>query len=69
MVATPFANIPPIREVNFDATLAREAALAAGTINVTVNTVTAPENLGETIVDALRYYNRANGPIDVLVAV
>jgi hypothetical protein len=35
--------------------------------NITVNTVTAPENLGETIVDALKYYNRSNGPIDVLV--
>ena len=39
-----------------------------GTINVTVNAVTAPEGLGQEIVDALRYYNRANGPIDILVA-
>ena len=65
---TPFANMAPIRDVNWDATLAREAALAAGTINVTVNTVTAPADLGETIVDALRQYNRSNGPVDVLVA-
>ena len=68
ILPTPFANMAPIRDVNWDATLAREAALAAGTINVTVNTVTAPADLGETIVDALRQYNRSNGPVDVLVA-
>jgi hypothetical protein len=37
-------------------------------INVTVNTVTAPADLGQTIVDALIQYNRTSGPIDVLVA-
>jgi hypothetical protein len=37
-------------------------------INVTVNTVTAPSDLGQTIVDALIQYNRTSGPIDVLVA-
>ena len=37
-------------------------------ITINVNTVTAPTDLGETIVDALRDYNRANGPIDVVVA-
>jgi hypothetical protein len=37
-------------------------------INVTVNTVTAPQDLGQTIVDALIQYNRTSGPIDVLVA-
>jgi hypothetical protein len=45
-----------------------EDLLRGGNINVTVNTVTAPEGLGQEIVDALRYYNRANGPIDILVA-
>lgn len=37
-------------------------------INVTVNTVTAPQDLGQTIVDALIQYNRSSGPIDILVA-
>jgi hypothetical protein len=45
-----------------------EDLLRGGNINVTVNTVTAPEGLGQEIVDALRYYNRANGPIDILIA-
>jgi hypothetical protein len=36
-------------------------------INVTVNTVTAPADLGQTIVDALIQYNRTSGPIDILV--
>ena len=36
-------------------------------INVTVNTVTAPQDLGQTIVDALIQYNRSSGPIDILV--
>jgi hypothetical protein len=41
---------------------------ATPAINVTVNTVTAPSDLGQTIVDALIQYNRTSGPIDVLVA-
>lgn len=40
---------------------------AQPSINVTVNTVTAPQDLGQTIVDALIQYNRSNGPIDILV--
>jgi hypothetical protein len=33
--------------------------------NITVNTVTAPANLGDTIVDALRDYNRRSGPLQL----
>ena len=40
---------------------------AQPSINVTVNTVTAPQDLGQTIVDALIQYNRSSGPIDILV--
>jgi len=58
---------PPM-DPAFDWVAAREARMATVT-NVTVNTVTAPENLGETIVDALRYYERSNGPLDITIAV
>ncbi len=58
----------PAMDPAFDWVAAREARMANVT-NVTVNTVTAPENLGETIVDALRYYERSNGPLDITIAV
>lgn len=37
-------------------------------ISVTVNTVTAPSDLGDTIVNALRDYNRRSGPLQVEIA-
>jgi len=45
------------------------ATLGAGVIpsttSVVVNTVTAPSNLGDIIVDALRDYNRRSGPLQL----
>jgi ElaB/YqjD/DUF883 family membrane-anchored ribosome-binding protein len=38
-------------------------------INVTVNTVTAPSDLGDTIVDALKDYTRRSGPLDLAIAI
>jgi hypothetical protein len=35
--------------------------------SVTVNTVTAPANLGDVIVDALRDYNRRSGPLQLQI--
>jgi len=35
--------------------------------SVVVNTVTAPANLGDTIVDALRDYNRRSGPLQLVI--
>ena len=40
----------------------------ATNINVTVNAAVADADLGDTIVNALRAYNRVSGPIDVAVA-
>jgi hypothetical protein len=37
-------------------------------ISVTVNTVTAPADLGDTIVDALVEYNRRSGPLQLEIA-
>jgi hypothetical protein len=37
-------------------------------ISVTVNTVTAPSDLGDTIVDALIEYNRRSGPLQLEIA-
>lgn len=39
-----------------------------GGINITINTVTAPSDLGDTIVNALRDYNRRSGPLQVEIA-
>jgi len=35
------------------------------TNNITINTVTAPAGLGQTIVDALRQYEQSNGVVDI----
>jgi uncharacterized protein YukE len=40
---------------------------AQGPITVTVNTVTAPANLGDIIVDALQDYNRRSGPLQLQI--
>jgi hypothetical protein len=37
------------------------------TTSVTVNTVTAPSNLGDTIVAALQDYNRRSGPLQLAI--
>jgi len=60
---------------NFDDVMARLAAPIAGatmgagvipsSTSVVVNTVTAPSNLGDVIVDALRDYNRRSGPLQL----
>lgn len=51
--------------------IAASPGMAANTIpsntNVTVNTVTAPSNLGDVIVDALREYNRRSGPLQLQI--
>jgi ABC-type transporter Mla subunit MlaD len=62
---------------SFDATVAGLAQPIAGTsmapavipspTSVTVNTVTAPANLGDVIVDALRDYNRRSGPLQLQI--
>jgi hypothetical protein len=39
-----------------------------GGISITINTVTAPSDLGDTIVNALRDYNRRSGPLQVEIA-
>jgi hypothetical protein len=39
-----------------------------GGISITINTVTAPSDLGDTIVNALRDYNRRSGPVQVEIA-
>jgi hypothetical protein len=62
---------------SFDATVASLAQPIAGTsmapavipspTSVTVNTVTAPANLGDVIVDALRDYNRRSGPLQLQI--
>jgi hypothetical protein len=36
--------------------------------NVTVNSTIADERLGDTIVNALKQYNRRSGPLDVQIA-
>jgi hypothetical protein len=41
----------------------------AGTVNITVNTVSADANLPTMIVEALQTYNLQSGPIDVAIAV
>ncbi len=62
----------------FDNTMARLAQPIAGTgtmasniipstTSVTVNTVTAPSNLGDTIVAALQDYNRRSGPLQLAI--
>lgn len=62
----------------FDDTMARLAQPIAGTgtmasgiipstTSVTVNTVTAPSNLGDTIVAALQDYNRRSGPLQLAI--
>ena len=62
---------------NFDNAMAALASPVAGatmasgvipsTTSVVVNTVTAPANLGDTIVDALRDYNRRSGPLQLVI--
>jgi len=62
---------------NFDDVMARLAAPIAGatmgagvipsTTSVVVNTVTAPANLGDVIVDALQDYNRRSGPLQLMI--
>jgi hypothetical protein len=51
----------------FGAAPGNEALLdgMTGGINITINTVTAPSDLGDTIVNALRDYNRRSGPVQV----
>jgi hypothetical protein len=58
----------------FDDSLARlmqpvapVAAAPQGNTTVTVNTVTAPANLGDIIVDALQDYNRRSGPLQLQI--
>ncbi len=62
----------------FDNTMAQLAQPIAGTgtmasgiipsnTTVTVNTVTAPSNLGDTIVQALQDYNRRSGPLQLAI--
>lgn len=43
------------------------AAPVASNTSVTVNTVTAPSNLGDIIVDALQDYNRRSGPLQLQI--
>lgn len=62
---------------SFDSTVARLSQPIAGTsmaapiipspTSVVVNTVTAPSNLGDIIVDALRDYNRRSGPLQLQI--
>ncbi|MFZ9717665.1 MAG: hypothetical protein ACO3CH_09460, partial [Ilumatobacteraceae bacterium] len=54
----------------FGAAPGNEALLdgMTGGINITINTVTAPSDLGDTIVNALRDYNRRSGPLQVEIA-
>jgi hypothetical protein len=47
--------------------LAPVAAAPQGNTTVTVNTVTAPANLGDIIVDALQDYNRRSGPLQLQI--
>ena len=47
--------------------LAPVAATPQGNTTVTVNTVTAPANLGDIIVDALQDYNRRSGPLQLQI--
>jgi len=62
----------------FDDTMARLAqpiaaapalpnSVIPSSTSVTVNTVTAPANLGDVIVDALRDYNRRSGPLQLQI--
>lgn len=37
-------------------------------INITINSTVADERLGDTIVNALKQYNRRSGPLDVQIA-
>jgi len=43
------------------------AGVVPSTTSVTVNTVTAPSNLGDIIVSALQDYNRRSGPLQVQI--
>ena len=44
------------------------AASAEGqALSIIINTVTAPADLGDTIVDALRDYNRRSGPLQLMI--
>jgi len=46
-----------------------QQSMQGGTnINVTVNSTIADERLGDTIVNALKQYNRRSGPLDVQIA-
>jgi phage-related protein len=45
------------------------ARMEAGSVNITINTVSADANLPNLIVDALQQYNLTSGPIDVAIAV
>jgi len=51
--------------LNAPATMA--PAVIPSSTSVTVNTVTAPANLGDIIVDALRDYNRRSGPLQLQI--
>jgi hypothetical protein len=46
-----------------------EDLLRRGTVNITVNTVTADAELPNLIVEALQQYNLTSGPLDVEIAV
>jgi hypothetical protein len=62
-----FANLEDYGKTESARLADLELLNAQPAINVTVNTVTAPADLGQTIVDALIQYNRTSGPIDILV--
>jgi uncharacterized protein YukE len=68
------APVPPAAQGPFNDSLARlmqpvapVPAPVESPITVTVNTVTAPANLGDIIVDALQDYNRRSGPLQLQI--
>jgi hypothetical protein len=48
--------------------LSRNRGFGMGDINITINSTIADERLGDTIVNALKQYNRRSGPLDVQIA-